>query len=62
LFNITGIRLDGTTFSFSKNQTFVKVDSGVDGESSEYVFTRTTTDAAPLKPDSQNTDGYIPNG
>ncbi len=62
LFNITGIRLDGTTFSFSKNQTFVKVDSGVDGESSEYIFTRTTTDAAPLKPDSQNTDGYIPNG
>lgn len=30
LFNIRGIRLDGTAFSFSKNQTFVIVDSGDD--------------------------------
>jgi hypothetical protein len=62
LFNITGIRLDGTAFSFTRNQTFVKVDSGIDIEGGEYIYTRTTTDTAPLKPDSQNIDRYVPYG
>jgi hypothetical protein len=62
LFKIEGIRLDGTSFEFSKNQTFIKVDSGIDGNSTEYIYTRTTTDAAPLKPESQNIDQYVPSG
>ena len=60
LFNISGKRLDGTVFSFSTNQTFTKVNSGTDGDSVEYVYTRTTTNVAPLRPDSQNIDQYIP--
>ena len=49
-FNIRGIGSDNKEFSFTTNQTFVKVNSGIDGKDGkdiEYVFTRTKTSVAP---------------
>lgn len=60
LFRIKGIRLDGANFEFSTSQTFVKADSGLDGVSTEYIYTRTTTNAVPLKPASDNIDQFKP--
>ena len=58
-FNISGIGSDNKAFSFTTNQTFVKVNSGMDGKDIEYVFTRTRTSVAPDIP--QTTDA-IPSG
>ena len=59
-FIISGIGSDNKAFSFTTNQTFVKVNSGIDGKPGkdgkdiEYVFTRTRTSAGPNIP--QTTD------
>ena len=55
-FNISGIGSDDKAFSFTTNQTFVKVNSGIDGKDIEYVFTRTKTSVAPDLP--QTTDAF----
>jgi len=61
VFNITGLRVDGTTFNYSANQTFNKIDSGTDGKDIEYIYTRTTSNVAPPAPSSSvNTDEYVP--
>ena len=63
-FNISGIGSDNNAFSFTTNQTFVKVNSGKDGKDGkdgedgkdiEYVFTRTKTAAAPDLPQTSDT-------
>ena len=62
-FIISGIGSDSKEFLFTVNQTFVKVNSGIDGKPGkdgkdgkdiEYVFTRTITSAGPNIP--QTTD------
>ena len=58
-FNIRGIGSDNEEFSFTTNQTFVKVNSGMDGKDIEYVFTRTRTSVAP---DIPLTTDAVPSG